>query len=140
MCTLMRFKYDRIYNRKSKVFADVNYELRVRLPVQGKPSSQIQEVTYSLYAIVVHSGYSSDSGHYYTYAKVPKTGDSTNELDSSNDKGNVWYKFNDTKVTYSSFESFLNLSEKNPIDTAYVLFYQKDDINWVEQSDSVVNT
>ena len=33
MCTLMRFKYDRAAGRKSKVFTDVDYELRIRLPV-----------------------------------------------------------------------------------------------------------
>ena len=33
MCTLMRFKYDRAQSRKSKVFTDVDYELRIRLPV-----------------------------------------------------------------------------------------------------------
>ena len=33
MCTLMRFKYDRAQGRKSKVFTDVDYELRIRLPV-----------------------------------------------------------------------------------------------------------
>ena len=33
MCTLMRFKYDRAVSRKSKVFTDVDYELRIRLPV-----------------------------------------------------------------------------------------------------------
>ena len=33
MCTLMRFKYDRTLNRKSKVFTDVKYELDLQIPV-----------------------------------------------------------------------------------------------------------
>ena len=107
MCTLMRFKYDRTLNRKSKVFTDVKYELDLRVPVMNtakgitpdhsraelkssaeksiKPDAQNKKISkkafnkernvteeelYSLYAIVVHSGYSSDGGHYFTYSKT----------------------------------------------------------------------
>lgn len=69
---------------------------------------------YSLYAIVVHSGYSSDGGHYYTYARQP----------SQNSEEN-WYIFNDSKVSFSSFQSFKSVSKRFPRDTAYLLFYQK---------------
>jgi len=165
MCTLMRFKYDRKLNRKSKVFTDVKYELDLRIPVTNietndetgptkikvsppsekaidtvrikdknvrnqpqKPKITDQilagDELYSLYAIVVHSGYSSDGGHYFTYSKVPKNSEETSD---STDKPNddLWYIFNDSKVTYSTFESFINMSKKFPVDTAYVLFYQK---------------
>ena len=165
MCTLMRFKYDRKLNRKSKVFTDVKYELDLRIPVTkmetndetgptkikiNPPSekaidtvrikdkniiNQLQkpkitdqilagDELYSLYAIVVHSGYSSDGGHYFTYSKVPKN---TEETSDSTDKpiDDLWYIFNDSKVTFSTFESFINMSKKFPVDTAYVLFYQK---------------
>ena len=81
-----------------------------------------QEEVYKLYAIVVHSGYSSDGGHYFTYAKVPKKPEQSQDSETTDD---LWYIFNDSKVTYSNFESFLNLSKKFPVDTAYVLFYQK---------------
>ena len=70
MTTLMRFHYDRTQNRKSKVFTEINYELELNLPVYTLPD-QVNPELYSLYAIVVHSGYSSDGGHYYTYAREP---------------------------------------------------------------------
>ena len=161
MCTLMRFKYDRTLNRKSKVFTDIKYELDLQIPVtndihdhtrtnlyqslekkiendtlknenvenQKRDSSNeepslFKDELYSLYAIVVHSGYSSDGGHYFTYSKVPKNSEDTSD---STEKSNedLWYIFNDSKVTYSTFESFINMSKKFPVDTAYVLFYQK---------------
>jgi ubiquitin carboxyl-terminal hydrolase 35/38 len=80
------------------------------------------EELYTLYAIVVHQGYSSDGGHYFTYAKVPKK---SGQISASND--DLWYIFNDSNVKYSNFESFLRDSKKFPADTAYVLFYQKID-------------
>ena len=176
MCTLMRFKYDRKLNRKSKVFTDVKYELDLRIPVtntqnmgdipnqtktdqkqfpekmvennmhktkitknqqvysNGKENSSSEDELYSLYAIVVHSGYSSDGGHYFTYSKVPKNSEDTSDSsETSND--DLWYIFNDSKVTYSTFESFINMSKKFPVDTAYVLFYQK-----VESDKTEANT
>jgi ubiquitin carboxyl-terminal hydrolase 35/38 len=119
--TLMRFHYDRTQNRKSKVFTDIQYALDLNLPVHvnDEPMDQL----YSLYAIVVHSGYSSDGGHYYTYAREPMTSAEA-DLETYN-KTSSWYVFNDSNVSLSSFESFKSVFKRFPRDTAYVLFYQK---------------
>ena len=118
MCTLMRFNYDRTLNRKSKVCHDVRYEMGLTLPLCSDPSSAANnQDSYSLYAVVVHSGYSSDGGHYYTYARIPEA------------QPDVWYVFNDSKVSYTSFDNFVKLSDRFPVDTAYVLFYQKQPLD-----------
>ena len=128
MTTLMRFHYDRQQNRKSKVFTEINYELELNLPVYQN-EDEVNNELYTLYAIVVHSGYSSDGGHYYTYAREPLTIEDSNsqieiELENYN-KNSQWYIFNDSKVSFSSFDSFKNVSKRFPRDTAYLLFYQK---------------
>ncbi len=140
ICTLLRFKYDRTVNRKSKVFTDVDYQLDLELPVHpggevaaatGGESSSRKE-RYSLYAVVVHSGYSSDGGHYYTYAREPLSEKSGGEGGNSNggegeaeEEEATWYIFNDSKVSFSTFESFKNVSKRFPRDAAYQLFYRK---------------
>ena len=82
---------------------------------------------YSLYAVVVHSGYSSDGGHYYTYARQPPnlTSEDNPEAVEAINKDSTWYIFNDSKVSFTSFESFKTISKRFPRDTAYLLFYQK---------------
>ena len=137
----MRFKYDRAQNRKSKVFTDVEYELELELPHQAVNLEDednlltVPETSrYALYAIVVHSGYSSDGGHYYTYAREPP-GDYDDEwlaLQEQQAEGmddippaKSWYVFNDSKVSYATFESFKSVSKKFPRDVAYQLFYRK---------------
>ena len=122
MTTLLRFNYDRAHNRKSKVCRDLKYDLTLRLPVVSateEASSTEEEAEYRLYAIVVHSGYSSDGGHYYTYAREP------GENGEGEEGGGQWYVFNDSKVSFTTFASFVKLSERFPVDTAYVLFYQR---------------
>ena len=126
--TLMRFHYDRTQNRKTKVFTDIQYELDLRLPVfPNVDENNSVDQLYSLYAIVVHSGYSSDGGHYYTYAREPMTSmEASSEADlETYNKESSWYVFNDSHVSLSSFESFKNVFRRFPRDTAYVLFYQK---------------
>ena len=59
MCTLMRFKYDRAVCRKSKVFTDVDYELRIRLPV-----SQVNHL-YSLIINILNIGIGEQNVHTY---------------------------------------------------------------------------
>lgn len=59
---------------------------------------------YELYAVLVHSGYSCQSGHYYAYAKAPN---------------GQWYCFNDSSVHQVSVNQALNQQ-------AYLLFYSKN--------------
>uniref|UniRef100_A0A8C3EPI8 Ubiquitin carboxyl-terminal hydrolase n=1 Tax=Corvus moneduloides TaxID=1196302 RepID=A0A8C3EPI8_CORMO len=111
-----------------------------------------QLVPYVLSSVVVHSGVSSESGHYYSYARnvtgsgpsglchqstalslvSPQgklfTGESPctvveNELDTEMPR--EWFLFNDSRVTFTSFQSVQKITSRFPKDTAYVLFYKK---------------
>jgi hypothetical protein len=64
-----------------------------------------KDEVYDLYGIVIHSGYSANSGHYYSYCK------------DINKKS--WYECNDSCVSSINSESQV-LNEE-----AYLLFYQK---------------
>ena len=83
---------------------------------------------YGLCAVVVHSGLSSDAGHYYCYARhcVPvaepqlyKPAENTDYLRDQ------WVLFNDARVSFSGYESFSEVTQKFAKDTAYLLFYKK---------------
>ncbi|KAJ7404163.1 ubiquitin specific peptidase 38 [Pitangus sulphuratus] len=111
-----------------------------------------QLVPYVLSSVVVHSGVSSESGHYYSYARnVSGSGPSglchqstalslvspqdkllteespctvvENELDTEMPR--EWFLFNDSRVTFTSFQSVQKITSRFPKDTAYVLFYKK---------------
>ena len=106
--TLLRFKYDRTAHRRAKVFTTIEYPDSLCLPVTGGG-----HVTYRLYGVVVHSGYSSDGGHYYTWARPGSQGPAT------------WLLLNDSQVTESSWAQFKQQSSKLSRDTPYLLFYQR---------------
>ncbi|NP_001170883.1 ubiquitin carboxyl-terminal hydrolase 35 [Mus musculus] len=119
--TLLRFSFDLRTMRRRKILDDVTIPLLLRLPLAGG-----QGQAYDLCSVVVHSGVSSESGHYYCYARegaarpAPVLG-STERPEPENQ----WYLFNDTRVSYSSFESVSNVTSFFPKDTAYVLFYRQ---------------
>ena len=116
--TLKHFHYDPETRLRTKLRHKVTYNETIQLPVSSSSpqssssssSSPIPE-TYRLYAAVVHSGYSMDYGHYFTYARDSKQN---------------WYKFNDSYVSRSSLEDFNGLE---PPDTPYILFYEKISAN-----------
>ncbi|XP_061399161.1 ubiquitin carboxyl-terminal hydrolase 35 [Musca vetustissima] len=105
--TLKHFKYDQKYHMRAKLMHKVFHDEKVSLKVCSPQTlEEIATVHYDIYAGVVHSGFSMDSGHYYTYAA---------------DATNKWYKFNDSIVTPSRTEELHNLTPPN---TPYILFYQ----------------
>ncbi|KAM4851412.1 ubiquitin carboxyl-terminal hydrolase 35 [Urocitellus parryii] len=119
--TLLRFSFDLRTMRRRKILDDVTIPLLLRLPLAGG-----QGQAYDLCSVVVHSGVSSESGHYYCYARegaarpAPPLGTADRP-----EPENQWYLFNDTRVSFSSFESVSNVTSFFPKDTAYVLFYRQ---------------
>nr|CAB3267558.1 ubiquitin carboxyl-terminal hydrolase 38-like [Phallusia mammillata] len=108
--TLMRFTYNTSEQRRTKIIDNVNIALDITVPLRG---STDQQQSYNLWAIVVHSGTSAESGHYYCYAR---------QLPSDPD---TWYLFNDSHVSLTSYSSIEDLSARFLRDTAYVLMYRK---------------
>ncbi|XP_074228834.1 ubiquitin carboxyl-terminal hydrolase 35 [Camelus bactrianus] len=119
--TLLRFSFDLRTMRRRKILDDVSIPLLLRLPLAGGRGQ-----AYDLCSVVVHSGVSSESGHYYCYAREG-TARQTLSLGAADrpEPDNQWYLFNDTRVSFSSFESVSNVTSFFPKDTAYVLFYRQ---------------
>ncbi|XP_074016336.1 ubiquitin carboxyl-terminal hydrolase 36 [Numenius arquata] len=83
-----------------KITKDVGYPefLNIR-PYMSQNNGD--PIMYSLYAVLVHSGYSCHAGHYYCYVKA---------------SNGQWYQMNDDLVRCSNIKVVLNQQ-------AYVLFY-----------------
>ena len=94
---LKRFEYG-AYGRK--VDKHVKFPSTLDLtPYMRAPACQPGE--YSLYAVLVHSGHSTHSGHYYSFIKAPS---------------GVWYLMDDSRVR--------QVGERHVLDQrAYMLFY-----------------
>ncbi|KAM5223766.1 ubiquitin carboxyl-terminal hydrolase 35 isoform 2-T3 [Hipposideros larvatus] len=119
--TLLRFSFDLRTMRRRKILDDVSLPLLLRLPLAGGRGQ-----AYDLCSVVVHSGVSSESGHYYCYARegAARPGAPLGTADRPEPE-HQWYLFNDTRVSFSSFESVSNVTSFFPKDTAYVLFYRQ---------------
>ncbi|XP_036751403.2 ubiquitin carboxyl-terminal hydrolase 35 [Manis pentadactyla] len=119
--TLLRFSFDPRTMRRRKILDAVSIPLLLRLPLAGGRGQ-----AYDLCSVVVHSGVSSESGHYYCYARegAARPAPALGAADRPEPE-NQWYLFNDTRVSFSSFESVSNITSFFPKDTAYVLFYRQ---------------
>ncbi|XP_022065572.2 ubiquitin carboxyl-terminal hydrolase 38 [Acanthochromis polyacanthus] len=122
----------------------------------------VQSVPYVLSSVVMHSGVSSESGHYYSYGRNINGADGTqhpanhfaikeetgsgqaecslstcsalsvppehsDKLPNSGQEAKDWLLFNDSRVTFTSFQSVQNITNRFPKDTAYVLMYRKQE-------------
>ncbi|KAK0180686.1 hypothetical protein PV327_003044 [Microctonus hyperodae] len=112
--TLKHFHYDIDSRLKAKLFHKVFYNEIIQIPVSNDDENDFEK--YQLYAAVVHSGYSMDYGHYFTFAK---------------DRTEKWYKFNDSCVTETTLNEFYQLEAPY---TPYILFYAKITNNFDNES------
>ncbi|XP_025084985.1 ubiquitin carboxyl-terminal hydrolase 38-like [Pomacea canaliculata] len=190
--TLLRFAYDAQLQARSKVFQEVIYPRTLAIPVKknGSPcitaSSKCGEhhktlleympqnlppgtspddcELYGLCSVVVHSGASSDCGHYYCYSRHSDIGDVNTVIHSlesmkgaalvqeSRSRGDLedcakelevdllpdkWFMFNDNRVSHASFSSFQQISHRFTKDTPYVLVYKRLNVGYNEASSVV---
>uniref|UniRef100_A0A8C7VD49 USP domain-containing protein n=1 Tax=Oncorhynchus mykiss TaxID=8022 RepID=A0A8C7VD49_ONCMY len=105
-------------------------------------------VPYVLSSVVMHSGMSSESGHYYSYGRNLNGADGAqhhlaNPLALGEDPveevcggqaAGDWLLFNDSRVTFTSLGSVQNVTNRFPKDTAYVLIYRKQDVTGGQNS------
>ncbi|KAG0277297.1 hypothetical protein BGZ95_006169 [Linnemannia exigua] len=84
-----------------KINRHVRFEPTLQLHSFMSKNKEHGDLTYSLYAVLVHAGGSCHSGHYYCYVK------------SSN---GIWYSMNDSHVSVVSLQTVLSQN-------AYMLFY-----------------
>lgn len=89
------------FGRKVKKYIQYGNDLNLNFLKNNINSNE--DVRYRLYAVLVHEGFSTFSGHYYCYVK------------NSND---VWYCMNDSDVRQVPEKSILN-------QTPYLLFYER---------------
>ncbi|KAM9087564.1 ubiquitin carboxyl-terminal hydrolase 38 isoform 2-T2 [Megaptera novaeangliae] len=136
-------------------FTDISENLAKKLKPSGtEEACPPKLVPYLLSSVVVHSGVSSESGHYYSYARnitgtessyqmchQPETlalassqshllgrdsPSAVTEQDLENkEMSKEWFLFNDSRVTFTSFQSVQKITSRFPKDTAYVLLYKK---------------
>ncbi|KAG8374615.1 hypothetical protein BUALT_Bualt10G0013900 [Buddleja alternifolia] len=104
---LKRFKNDGCFVQKIDKHVAFPLDLDL-LPFTCTSKENIAELKYVLYAIVVHIGLTSTSGHYYCFIRLSP---------------NTWCKFDDSKVVLVH-ENFV-LSQE-----AYILFYAKEGTSW----------
>ncbi|KAI8761693.1 ubiquitin carboxyl-terminal hydrolase 35, partial [Biomphalaria glabrata] len=114
-----------------------NIAQRLAPPCEGAAPAPEHCDLYGLSAVIIHSGTSSECGHYYCYARHSQAGQidlslldrvtSVSNLDNLDLLPDKWYNFNDNRVSHAHFETFSNLTKRFSKDTAYVLIYRKID-------------
>jgi len=128
MINLARFKYNYRTNLHSKIFKNIHYPEQITIPLASKNGESNEQKRYCLYSVVIHSGLSAYSGHYYAYARSSQF---------ARTQSASWYKLNDSSVGESSYDSFSRITESLSRDVAYLLFYVKEDLK-VHLPDSIL--
>ena len=113
-------KWTRAYLRMNEINKDENNENSNNIISEEEKENLIDEkMNYELTGILIHSGASLQSGHYYSFIKDQET--------------NKWYKFNDSTISEYDIDNDLEKECFGNVDSkinqygkgAYLLFYTK---------------
>ena len=89
----------------------MNYPKILNVPIYPLKTSRNNSILikYSLILIIVHTGYTLHSGHYYVYAREIKSISSKINLNEQDDyfSNDEWFLLNDDLVTLSSYEAII---------------------------------
>ncbi|KAJ3451155.1 ubiquitin carboxyl-terminal hydrolase [Anaeramoeba flamelloides] len=110
--TLNRF----IFNKKT---LSIEKNLSEILPEEN---FQFDKVNLTFSSAIIHSGYSSNSGHYFTYGKNKN-----------------WVLFNDSLVKPTSFEKLKSVQKFFSYDTPYIYFYKTNQMIEEEEKKEETN-
>ncbi len=91
------------FQRKIKKFVKYDNHLNLSKFFNTSTSGNKEEYKYKLFSVLVHEGFSINSGHYYCHVK------------NSND---MWYTMNDSWVSKTNEKSIMQ-------ETPYLLFYER---------------
>jgi len=132
---LNRFEYDKTTNIFRKIFTKITYPKRLHVPIYPTRNSQTQSILihYCLVLVIVHTGYTLHSGHYYVYAREIQS--STNNRTSHDDDflNDEWFLLNDDFVQLSSYESMIENCAQYTSATPYILFYKRIDQQRIDE-------
>ncbi|KAE9340474.1 hypothetical protein PR003_g10472 [Phytophthora rubi] len=137
--TLKRMSYDWNQQKACKCLHDVSFPAFLTLPSltaeeelavydsangdSTRAKQQNQSRHYGLYGVLVHSGLTANSGHYYSFCR--ESDESTRQLHLEDSTLSPWIKFNDTKVERSNWKEINRLVASTVSDTVYLLLYKK---------------
>ena len=103
---LMKFKYNTVMNQNIKITSNISYPLYNLNLEKYFCKNNKQKFKYNLFAVNIHHGRNSNSGHYISIVK--------------NNISKKWYSYNDENVTEINDEK--DIQSNN----AYLLFYQQN--------------
>ncbi|KAI9911807.1 hypothetical protein PsorP6_009066 [Peronosclerospora sorghi] len=133
--TLKRMYYDWSQQKACKCLHDVRFPAFLTLPsltpeehvalddVDDASTRDKQSRHYGLYGVLVHSGLTANSGHYYSFCR--ESDESTRQLHLEDSPLCPWIKFNDTKVERSNWKEIHRVVSGTVSDTVYLLLYKK---------------
>jgi hypothetical protein len=134
--TLKRMWFDWRANRTIKMLQHVAFDAWLRVPRPPPAAELPAELAaelhgggaaaaplYGLYAVVVHAGLSANSGHYYAFCRPSSArGLWRRDLPMA-----PWTKYNDAKVSTSSWRAMMEHLGAAQCNSAYLLFHRRLD-------------
>lgn len=99
----------KILSIQSKFHDDLQSLTNINIDTTTENISSVYELT----AVITHAGSSADSGHYQSYVKDP-----------TDLEGELWWKFNDDKVSSVNREKIESLSGGGEFDSGLILIYK----------------